>query len=131
MASDLPEGLSLSYALRRAAPLGTLLALVLGLGLAVWLWRGARWWSRTLLVLALVPLAFTVWFSRQNIFEKMFAPLQGPSFAAASEADWVGEDETVMAIQAGAEAVAFPVRQLAYHHIVQDVIGKEPIVATY
>lgn len=126
-----PEGLSISYALRRAAPLGTLLALAAALGIAAWLWRGARWWSRTALALGLVLLGATAWVSRQNIFEKMFAPLEGPSFAAASAVDWVGEDETVMAIEAGGEAVAFPVRQLAYHHIVQDVIGKEPIVATY
>lgn len=126
-----PEGLSISYALRRAAPLGTLLALAAALGIAAWLWRGARWWSRTACVIAVVLLAATAWVSRQNIFEKMFAPLEGPQFASASAADWVGEDETVMAIEVGGEAVAFPVRQLAYHHIVQDVIGKEPIVATY
>ncbi len=126
-----PEGLSLSYALRRWAPWGTLLALAAGLGVAVWLWRGGRWWSRTACALALAVLAAAAWVSRQNLFEKMFAPLEGPSFAAASAADWVGEEETVMAIEAGGEAVAFPVRQLAYHHIVQDVIGKEPVVATY
>ena len=61
----------------------------------------------------------------------MFAPLEGPSFAAADAADWVGEDETVMAVVVNGEAAAYPVRQLAYHHIVQDVVGKEPIVATY
>ncbi|HEY9422173.1 MAG TPA: hypothetical protein VIW92_12220, partial [Thermoanaerobaculia bacterium] len=44
-----PEGLSVSYALRRWAPLGTLLALAAGLGIVAWLWRGARWWSRTAL----------------------------------------------------------------------------------
>ena len=126
-----PEGLSVSYALRRAAPLGTLLALAAGLGIVAWLWRGARWWSRTALVVALVLLAGTAWISRQNLFEKMFAPLESPRFAAADAADWVGEDETVMAVVVNGEAAAYPVRQLAYHHIVQDVVGKEPIVATY
>lgn len=126
-----PEGLSVSYALRRWAPWGTLLALAAGLVLTVRLWRGGRWWSRTACALALVALAGAAWVSRQNIFEKMFAPLAGPSFAAASAADWVGEEETVMAIEVNGEAVAFPVRQLAYHHITQDVIAKEPIVATY
>lgn len=126
-----PEGLSLSYVLRRWAPLGTLLALGLGLVLAAWLWRGARWWSRTASALALVLLAGAAWASRQNVFEKMFAPLEGPRFAAAAEADWVGERDPVMAVERNGEAAAYPVRQLAYHHIVQDVVGGEPVVATY
>jgi thiol:disulfide interchange protein len=126
-----PEGLSLSYALRRWAPLGTLLALAAGLGVTVWLWRGGRWWSRTACALVLVVLAAAAWASRQNVFEKMFAPLEGARFAAAGEADWVAEADPVMAVERNGEAVAYPVRQLAYHHIVQDVIGGEPVVATY
>ena len=126
-----PEGLALSYELRRWAPLGTLLALGLGLGIGAWLWRGARWWSRTALVLALVPLAFTTWFSRQNMFEKMFAPLGAASFASVGEVDWVGEEDPVLAVERHGEAVAFPVRQVAYHHIAQGVVGREPVVATY
>ena len=31
----------------------------------------------------------------------------------------------------GGEAVAYPVNQLAYHHVLEDVIGGVPIVATY
>ena len=29
------------------------------------------------------------------------------------------------------EAVAYPIRQLAYHHLVQDMVGRVPIVVTY
>lgn len=76
-------------------------------------------------------LAAAAWASRQNVFERMFAPLEEARFAAAGEADWVAEDDPVLAVERNGEAAAYPVRQLAYHHIVQDVIGGEPVVATY
>ena len=36
-----------------------------------------------------------------------------------------------VAVERNGEAAAYPVRQLAYHHIVQDVVGGVPIVVTY
>jgi Protein of unknown function (DUF3179) len=126
-----PEGVAASYALRRWAPLGTLLAAVAVAGLGAWLWRGARWWTRTALVLALVPLAAALWGARQNVYERMFAPLAGVRHAAAAEASWVGEGDMVLAISLNGDSVAYPVRQLSYHHIVQDVVGGVPVAATY
>lgn len=126
-----PEGLSVAYALRRWAPLGTALALAAGLLLAFRLWRGSRWWGRAALVLALVSLAGATWLARQNIFEKMFASIQNARFVPAAEASWVEEGDAVMAVERNGEAAAYPVRQLAYHHIVQDEVGGVPIVATY
>jgi len=37
----------------------------------------------------------------------------------------------VLAVNVNGDSVAFPVRQMAYHHIVQDVVGGMPITATY
>jgi hypothetical protein len=31
----------------------------------------------------------------------------------------------------GGESVAYPIRIMAYHHLVQDTVGDTPIVATY
>ena len=131
--SQTREGLALAYYARSWAPLGTVLALVIGLGVTVWLWRGGRWWSRAALALALVVLAAAGWRARQNpvMFEKMFVPLGNARFAPASEAGWVAPDEPVLAVERNGDAVAFPVRQLAYHHIVQEVVGGEPVAATY
>src|SRR5215218_5243521 len=67
-APQTPEGVALAYALRRWSPLATLLAAAAGLALAAGLWRGGRWWSRALAVIAFVPLAAAAWFSRQNMF---------------------------------------------------------------
>jgi type IV secretory pathway VirB2 component (pilin) len=126
-----PGGVALAYALRQAAPWGTLVALAAALVLGMNLWRGARWWSRAVLVVALVPLAGAVWLSRQNVFEKMFAPLPDPRFARAAEASWMKEGDMVMGVERNGDAVAYPVRQLAYHHVVMDEVGGQPVVATY
>ncbi len=37
----------------------------------------------------------------------------------------------VMAVHLGGEARAYPIRIVSYHHIVNDVVGGLPIVATY
>ena len=126
-----PSGLALAYACRRWAPWVTLLTLVAGLALTVRLWRGGRWWSRALVVLAVVPLAGAAWASRQNIFEKMFAPLTDPRFARALEADWMKNGDLVLGVERNGEAVAYPLLQLAYHHVVMDEVGGFPVVATY
>ncbi len=125
------SGVALAYACRRWAPWAPLLTLAAGFFLSFRLWRGGRWWSRALLILALVPLAGAAWASRLNIFEKMFAPLTDPRFARAAEADWMKDGDLVLGVEHDGEAVAFPVLQLAYHHVVMDEVGGFPVVATY
>ena len=130
-APQTPGGIELAFWLRRLAPWVTALAALGGLALAVWLWRGARWWTRVALPVAVALLAGGAWAARQNLFEKMYAPLPATRFAPAAEADWVADDEPVLAVALGGEARAYPVRQLAYHHVVNDVVGGVPIAATY
>jgi hypothetical protein len=61
----------------------------------------------------------------------MFAPLDEVAYAAVADAGFLSDAEMVMGLQVGGESVAFPVRQLAYHHLVNTEIGGEPLVATY
>lgn len=126
-----PSGVSLAYACRRLAPWVTVLALAGWAAITAGLWRGARWWSRALLVLALVPLGGAAWMAWTNIFEKMFAPLPSPRYARAGEAVWVKDGDLVLGVERNGEAVAYPVRQVAYHHVVMDEVGGVPVVATY
>src|SRR5258706_15133471 len=102
-----------------------------GGALADGLCRGGRWWSWVLTGLALVPLSGAVWMARTNIFEKMFAPLPSPRYARAAEATWVKDGDLVLGVERNGEAVAYPVRQVAYHHVVMDEVGGVPVVATY
>ncbi len=93
--------------------------------------RLRRWWSRGLAMLLVVPLVGAAWFARQNHFEWMFNPLPQPTYTDASKATFVHDTEVVMAILVGQQAVAYPIQQLAYHHLVNDVVAGEPVVATY
>jgi hypothetical protein len=126
-----PQGVALSYVLTRWGPAFTLAAVLAALALTAWLWRGARRWSRAALVLALVPLAAAAWTTRTNRFEKLFAPPGDVRHAAAAEASWVAPAEMVLAVEVAGDTVAYPIRQVAYHHVVQDVVGGVPIAATY
>ena len=126
------EGLSWSFAMRRWATFATPLALVLSFALVLWLWRDTRrWWRKTLLAIVLVPMLVATWFSRQNHFEWMFKPLPNPAYAKADDAGFVAASDVVMAVLNNGEAAAYPVRLMAYHHLVHDVVGDTPIVATY
>jgi len=123
-------GIEWSYRLRSWSPLATVIATVLSIALCVRLWRGARW-SRLAMPALLAPLIAVTWFARQNHFEWMFNPLSNADYARVSEAGFVADSDMVMTVELNGEAVAYPVRQMAYHHIVNDVVGGKPITATY
>lgn len=124
-------GVEWSYRLRRWSPEGTVVATVLFLALCAKLWRGARWWGRLAMPALLAPLLAVTWFARQNHFEWMFNPLPNADYARAGEAGFVADSDMVMAIEINGDSVAYPVRQMAYHHVVNDVVGGKPITATY
>ncbi len=126
-----PDGLRLALTLRQWSPIAALAASILVLLLMVFLWRGSRWWRKTLLVLAFSLTLPPVWFARQNHFEWMFNPLSNPSYARASEADFIDSADYVIAVERNGDAAAYPIRQMAYHHVVHDVVGGVPIVVTY
>ncbi len=127
-----PRAVEISYLLKSWSPLATVLALIVSLALAAWLWRGKRsWWRRSLLALSFIPLLAAAWFARQNHFEWMFNPLEQTAFAKADQAQAVDDKDMVLAVAINGEAVAYPVREMAYHHVVHDTVGGVPIVATY
>jgi Protein of unknown function (DUF3179) len=120
-----------SYRLRRWSPLATVIATVAFLALCAALWRGARWWGRLAMTALFAPLLAVTWFARQNHFEWFFNQLPNPDYARVAEAGFVADSDSVMAIEINGDAVAYPVRQMAYHHVVNDVVGGKPITATY
>lgn len=126
------RAIELSYVLRSWSPVLTVVFALAAVGLAVFIWRNAkRWYRAAPLIIPLFIIFLFAWFARQNHFEWMFAPLENVRFARVAETDFVKDDEMVLAVKIGTDAVAYPVSQMAYHHVVQDVVGGTPITATY
>ena len=68
--------------------------------------------------------------ARVNVFELMFHPDDHASFSAAAQSKLDGH-EKVLAVLINGQARAYPIRDIAYHHIINDEVGKVAIVATY
>lgn len=126
------RSVAISYVLKSWAPPVTVLFTAFALWLSILLWRARPGILRRLaLLVVLIPALFALWFARQNHFEWMFAPISTVAYARANDVDFVDSKDMVMAIEVNGEAVAYPVRQMAYHHVVNDVVGGRPITATY
>jgi len=54
-----------------------------------------------------------------------------PHFVAAGDADFLADDDLVLAIEVGTDARAYPTRILNYHEIVNDVVGGRPLAVTW
>ena len=126
------RGLAVSYSMRSLGPPLTLGLVILGLAAAILLWpRLASWKGRALAGVAVALLAGCAFLARQNHFEWMFHPLPRPGFVDAAQAKDVADEDLVLGVEVGPESHAYPVRAMAYHHVVNDLIAGEPIVATY
>ena len=126
------RSLAAAYYFRRWSPIVTVVAGVFFVVLALRSWD--QWRSRSarlLLVGAIAVTAGAVWFARVNAFEWMFNPVPHPRFVEASRASFVEPRDLVLAVDANGDRAAYPIRQLAYHHLVNDTIGGVPAVVTY
>jgi hypothetical protein len=124
--------LAVSFFLKSWSPVLTVLLAIAAVALTVFIWKNTkRWYGKAPLIIPLVVIGIFTWFAQQNHFEWMFAPLENARFAKASETDFVADDDMVLAVKIGDDAVAFPVLQMAYHHVAQETVGGTPITATY
>jgi hypothetical protein len=128
-----PQGaraMEIALAVRHAGPWVAGLCAVVVLLVMIRAWKSARTGARVtlagLFLLAVAGAALT----QINIFEKMFHPYGSPAFRGA-DAVKVDPDDKVLAVRLGAEARAYPIRTMGYHHIVNDTVGGVPIAVTY
>ena len=56
--------------------------------------------------------------------------LEGPALVPAADAPW-DDDEPVIGVQLGGESRAYPYAILVWHELVNDVLGKQPILVSY
>jgi len=125
-----PHALGLAMALRQRAPLGTLIAAIACFLFAILLWRTVGRWRKSLLVLTLLIVTFSAVMARLNYFEWMFHPIAGAQFVDQS-ASKLDPKEMILAVRLGDDARAYPISQMAYHHVLNDVVAGVPIAVTY
>jgi len=125
-----PRALVLAMSLRQRAPLGALIAALGCVFLAFALWRIVGRRRKGVIATVLVLVIFSAVMARLNYFEWMFHPIAGAQFLAQSGSK-LDAKEMIMAIQFGGDARAYPISQMAYHHVLNDVVGGVPIAVTY
>jgi hypothetical protein len=126
-----PRLMSWVYMLRRWSPLVAAAGAAVMLAIAFRAWPRSKRLVRTALVIAVAVMIAAAWFARQNVFERMFNPLPRPAFVSAGAASFLEPGDLVLAVRVGDDAAAYPIRQMAYHHLVNDRIGRTPAVVTY
>jgi len=127
--------LAVALAVARWSPWVTLLCALAAVWFAVRLWGvqggpAAKTFKRLALLVAMVLCGAFAAIARVNIYELMFHPDLAPTFTSIAQAG-VEDSDMVMAVRLGSEARAYPIREMGYHHVVNDVVGGEPIAATY
>jgi Protein of unknown function (DUF3179) len=129
-AHQAPPILVLAMALRQRAPLGTLCAALVCLPLALALWKAGNLWRRIVLSLAMLLVVFAAVMARLNYFEWMFHPVTSLQFETEAQSK-LDAGEMVLAVRFGNDARAYPIREMAYHHVVNDVVEGVPVAVTY
>jgi len=125
-----PMALHTALVFRQFAPAGTILAVCTVLALMLVLWGRTGRFQRIAMVLAGVLVLGAATMARMNYFEWMFHPVAQPGFLKADDVK-LDASEMVLALDFNGDARAYPVREMAYHHIVNDVVGGVPVAVTY
>lgn len=125
-----PRALVVAMDVAQHAPLWTLLATLAALALAWMLWDRARQGGRAAIILGLLLVVASATMSRIDYFEWMFHPIHAAGFTPAGDSK-LAASEMIMAVRVGSEQRAYPIREMAYHHVLNDTVESTPIVVTY
>jgi hypothetical protein len=126
-----PRELATALAVMRIRPVVEVVLIVAAAVLAVLAWRQTRGvWRKVVSCVCALLVCFFTFLSRVNVYELMFHPIDRPSFSPAANTKLDGREQ-VISVRVRSEARAYPIRSLSYHHIVNDILGGLPIIATY
>ena len=106
---------------RKKKSLATTAGVLAALGL-LYLWLPYR--------VAVVQLYFWLGGSRLTIAAE-YKPLDAPSYVPVARADAYPADAEVLSLELNGEARAIPCKRLAWHLVLNDQIGNEPVVVTF
>lgn len=121
-----------ALAVTRYAPLLSAISALAAVVAAIAYWRSQAPLSRRRLAAATATLVCVLAVvAHANVFEVlMFHPLEHPAFAAAADVK-LDNDDKLIVVKINGSARAYPIREMAYHHVVNDVVGGTALAATY
>jgi hypothetical protein len=123
--------LAVALFVKQIGPRLSVVCALVALATVILSWRQMRGWlTRSAMAAALLLALGGAYLSRVNVYELMFHPLGTPRFEAGKDAH-IDKDDILIAVRVNGEARAYAIREMAYHHVVNDTVGREPIVATY
>ena len=97
---------------------------------AVVLWRRCGWVAKILLTPTVVVSMFANISAWINPYEHMFHPFGAPQYITIEHAG-LDPNDMVIAVTVGGESRAYGIREMGYHHVVNDRLHQLPIVVTY
>jgi hypothetical protein len=121
-----------ALAVSRFGPVLTVISALAAVAAAIMHWRARGPMRGRLLVAAgAVLVCVLAVLARANVFEQLlFHPVEHPEFAAAGDAK-LDPDDKLIVVKIGGSSRAYPIREMGYHHVVNDVVGGTALVATY
>jgi hypothetical protein len=125
-----PRALSLALTVRNVAPWASLLTGIAAFLIGLRLWPRVSHWKRAGIGFGLCLTALATVMNRVDYFEWMFHPVAAPGFQSVQQTR-LDPGEMIMAVRFGNDARAYPIRAMAYHHVVNDVVSGVPIAVTY
>lgn len=126
-----PTELQLALFVKRIGPWLSIACAVLCLAIVAYVWKSLRSRiSRTGGILLVLLAIGGAWLTRVNVYEHMFHPIGASQFESARDAK-LDPGDMVIAIRVNDQRRAYPIREMGYHHVVNDTVGGEPVVATY
>jgi hypothetical protein len=124
--------LMVALAVSRFGPLVAAVSALVAVGAAIAYWRTRTPGLRRVTVAATAMLVcILAVLARTNVYEQvMFHAVEHPAFAAATDVK-LDNDDKLIVVKIDGSARAYPIREMGYHHVVNDVVGGTPLVATY
>jgi hypothetical protein len=114
-------------AARAAGNLAPMMSAVLAVILAIRLW-----WAPTTITLAILLVAILcALLSRINLMEWVFAGARAAKTTAIGEFHDVDDADMIIGVVIDRNSRAYPVRYLAYHHMLNDRLGPLALLPTY
>jgi len=130
--SQTPFDLSLSRTIGQWSPSVTILLLIVGIALAVLIWRrGTGKLGKVGVILGCTALLAFTFAAQFRPAEIVFARLVEVVRIPVDRAEHIAREDLVLGVTSGTESAAYPVPIVAFHHIVNDQLADEPFVVTY